>query len=310
MRTAERHTDNTPSFKILSRKNATGKALCGMRGLLAAGVILSAQGVSAVSASADINLTFGTYAADKPTETVRKFKPLLRALEAALTSELGDTVVIHTQIATDYDVGIANLVDREVDFARFGPASYVLAKKQSEGVSILAMEAVKGSKTFKGIIAVHEDSDIQVLTDLEGRTFAFGNKLSTIGRYLSQRELMRAGITSGNLKNFDYLVRHDRVGTAVANQQFDAGALKASTYKKLKFKKNLSLRKIAEFDNVTKPWIARDGLDGSIADALRQALLNMNDPKALKAIKKTGFLAGSDSDYDFVRKAIGEIAAF
>ena len=53
------------------------------------------------SANAELNLTFGTYAADKPTETVRKFKPLLRSLEQALKTELGETVKISIRICSD-----------------------------------------------------------------------------------------------------------------------------------------------------------------------------------------------------------------
>jgi phosphonate transport system substrate-binding protein len=259
--------------------------------------------LSASSAGADIKLTFGTYTADKPTDTVRKIKPVLKYLESSLSRQLGEPVRISTQIAKDYDKGISQLINGKVDFARFGPASYVLAKGKAAQISILAMEAVKGQKMFHGIICVQENSDIQQISDLSGKTFAFGNKLSTIGRYLAQSQLLDAGINGDHLKRYEYLGRHDRVGTAVGNNEFDAGALKLSTFKKLR-KKNVAIRELHRFENVTKPWIARAGLDEKVAAALKNALLGLSDAKVLKAIKKSGFLPGHDGEFKAIREAM------
>ncbi len=260
-------------------------------------------------AEAKINLTFGTYAADKPTDTVRKFRPVLNALEKALARALGEPVAIRSQISLDYNKGIDDLVKGRVDFARFGPASYVMAKEKAPGIRLLAMEAVKGTKTFHGIIAVHTDSPIRKLADLRGHSFAFGSKLSTIGRYLSQMKLVEAGIRARDLEKYEYLGRHDRVGRAVGNGAFDAGALKESTFKKL-VKREVPIRALASFENVTKPWVARAGLPPRIVSALSRVLVALKDPAALKRIKKSGFIEGKDSDYDVIRRAIAKSAEF
>lgn len=254
-------------------------------------------------ARAELNLEFGVYVSDKPTEMVRKFRPVLDALEAAMSGELGEPVHIRMRVAGDYETGIADLVTGVVDFARFGPASYVLAKERNPGLRILAVESEKGTKVFYGIICVAEESSIRTLEDLRGRSFAFGSQRSTIGRYLSQNLLIRHGITAKDLAAYDYLGRHDKVGTAVARQRFDAGALKEGTFKKL-VARGAPIRAIARFPNVTKPWIARGGLAPKVFAALRAALLRMRDPAALKALKKVGFLEGSDDDYTVIRKAM------
>lgn len=285
------------------------KALRTKNSLIAAFAIIAAAALSVTPAVADIKLTFGTYTADKPTDTVRKIKPVLRYLENSLSRQLGEPVHISTQIANDYDKSISQLINGEVDFARFGPASYVHAKGKAEKISILAMEAVKGEKTFHGIICVEESAQIQQISDLSGKTFAFGNKLSTIGRYLAQSQLLDVGIKGEQLKRYEYLGRHDRVGTAVGNKEFDAGALKLSTFNKLR-KKNVAIREIYRFENVTKPWIARAGLEEKVAVALKTALLELSDPTVLKAIKKSGFLAGSDNDYDVIRQAMKKSEQF
>jgi phosphonate transport system substrate-binding protein len=199
--------------------------------------------------------------------------------------------------------GLTDLVEGTVDFARFGPASYVLAKRQEPDLSILAIESQKGVKVFYGIICVREDSDIQAVAQLRGRSFAFGDESSTIGRYLSQLYLLNHGIRVNQLASYAYLGRHDLVGTAVGLGRYDAGALKDNTYFDL-IEAGIPLREIARFPNVTKPWIARAGMAERIKEALATVLLTLDDPVALGALSKDGFLEGDDSDYDTIREAM------
>lgn len=259
--------------------------------------------------NAEIRLVFGTYAADKPTETVRKFKPFLDHLAADMSARLGEPVVIKMHIAKEYDEGIRHLAEGEVDFARFGPASYVLAKDMNPEIDILAMELSKGQKTFSGIIAVHENSDLTELSELAGTSFAFGDELSTIGRYLSQSHLISAGVTSDHLKDYEFLGRHDLVGTAVGAGDYTAGALKESTFNAL-IAEGVPIRSLFEFDNVTKPWLAHSSLPEDVFQAMQASLLSEQNEAALKAIAKDGLTTGTDMDYDFVRRAMAASAKF
>ena len=153
------------------------------------------------------------------------------------------------------------------------------------------------------------DSDITQIGQLRGRTFAFGNKRSTLGRYYPQYELSNVGLTARSLARFEYLGRHDKVGRAVASGEFDAGALSESTFKKL-VKKGIPIRAIAKFPAPTKPWVARAGMSPRVRQALTQALLRMNDPKALKALRANGFMVVTDAEFDGVRKAISRNQRF
>lgn len=268
--------------------------------------VLAAMALAAVTAApakADINLVFGTYAADKPTETVRKYRSFLHYMSQEMTKALGEPVTIRMKIAKDYETGIDHLANGEVDFARFGPASYITVYERNSDVQIIAMESVKGQKRFKGIIAVHADSKIQTLSDLAQHSFAFGNPLSTIGRYLAQSHLIEAGVTSNELSGYEFLGRHDRVGTAVGAGRFTAGALKESTYKKL-VTSGVPIRVLFEFENVTKPWLATSDMDPNVLTAMRQIMLKTTDTEVLGSIAKDGFVDGTDADYDFVRDAM------
>ncbi|MFV1537229.1 PhnD/SsuA/transferrin family substrate-binding protein [Phaeobacter sp. JH204B] len=262
-----------------------------------------------MTARAEITLTFGTYAADKPTVTVKKYRPFLTFLSNRLGEVLGEKVVIRMTVAKEYQEGIDQLANGEVDFARFGPASYVHVMKQNPDIRIVAMESKKGRKRFKGVIVVHRDSTITQLSDLAGLSFAFGDELSTIGRYLAQSQLLEAGIDSGDLHTYEYLGRHDLVGEAVGAGKFTAGALKESTYKKL-IAKGVPIRILASFDNVTKPWLASSTLSEEVLLAMREIMLSSENEEIVRRVSKNGFLQGADSDYDLIRDAMEQSQAF
>jgi len=267
-------------------------------------ICLTMLGYSTV-VHADMTLNFGVYTSDMPSTMVRKFRPVLNQLEKRLTPLLGQPVQIRLQVANSYQRGIADLVNEKVDVSRLGPASYIVAKKQAPGINIIAVESHQGTKVFNGVISVAQDSPIQNEKDLIGKRFAFGNQNSTIGRFLAQQYLLKHGIGAKELGTYEYLDRHDKVGMAVANGLFDAGALKESTFLKL-IKKGKKLRSIAVFPNVTKPWVAKNHLPKNIFIALQQALLGFDPTGSLTQLGKTSFLKGADEDYSEVRTAIDQ----
>ncbi len=261
------------------------------------------------SAQQELHLVFGLYTTDKPTVLVKAFRPILTAIETDLSKSLGISVTIQTHISPTYESGVAALVNGDVDFARVGPASYISATEQNPLLRILALDSKDAAQTTKGVICVHEDSEVKTIADLKGSRFAFGNKESTIGRYLSQAYLLKHGISAQELDHFDYLVRHDRVGHAVANGNFDAGALKEGTFDKLR-KNGLPLRAIARFDNVNKPWIANARMNDDLFTALRRVMFALSAPEAFKAMGRKQFVAGSDSDFREIREAIASNGNF
>ena len=263
----------------------------------------------ATSVHADIQLRFGVYTSDKPTTMVKMFRPVLNALELHLSNKLGEKVAISLQVASTYDIGVDDLVSGRVDFARMGPASYILSQQRNPKIRLLAIESKKGNKVFFGIICIHENSPLNRVEEIRGHSFTFGDEHSTIGRYLSQDLLLEHGITAKDLRSYQYLNRHDRVGTAVGNGLYDAGALKESTFKRLR-EKGVAIRELSRFPNVTKPWIANHKLNDRITSALTEALLELQDPIVLKGLGISGFLATHDEDFVSIRKAIDRNPAF
>jgi ethanolamine ammonia-lyase large subunit len=87
---------------------------------------------------------------------------------------------------------------------------------------------------------------------------------------------------------------------------FDAGAVKEANLEESKGQ----LRAVLTFQNVTKPWVARSGLDPLVGGALRSALLELRDAGALKTLKVSGFSTTSDAEYRAVRLSMQAAEAF
>lgn len=247
---------------------------------------------------ASAKVCFGVYTAENVQTIFKKFTPVRTYLQDYMRDK-GQRVTIENKIYHGYSEAIDALADGDCDFFRFGPASYILAHRKNPDIQLIAIELNDGAKRFNGVIAAHKDSPINTLEDLKGATFAFGNENSTIGRYLSQAALVKAGIHANDLEDLEYLGRHDWVGRAVSEGSYEAGALKEGT-----FNKYPDLKVVVKFPNVTKPWVARSGLDSTILAGLRDGLLNLKDEAILKALKVSGFEATSDDDFDFVRKGM------
>ncbi len=287
-------------FRELHVKHAARR----LTAVLLAGLILWPNAVMA-----NVTLVFGTYSADKPTAMVAQLRPSLDRIAYHLAQILGEDVEINMNIVRTYEAGADLIVSGSVDFMRLGPASYVKVKELSPGITILGMEKKNGKKRFNGVIAVRTDSDITNVAQLRGRSFAFGSASSTLGRYFSQLYLMRHGIRANDLSRYKYLGRHDKVGRAVGVGQYDAGALEGTTFAKL-VAKGIPLRAIATFENSTRPWVARAGMDERIVTGLREALSRLDNDKALLALRFEGFLPGEDSEYEPTREAIRENPRF
>lgn len=261
------------------------------------------------AAEAKETLVFGAYTSEKPLAMVRQLRPSLNAIAERMSEILGEQVEVKMEVAKSYVEGVALLTSGRADFMRLGPASYVSAKQRKNGLELLAVENKKGKKQHAGVICVRADSPIYEISQLRGRSMAFGNSRSTLGRYVAQQRMMQQGIYARTLSRYEYLGRHDKVGQAVASGQYDAGALSESTFKKL-VKKGVPIRDIAKFDTMTRAWVAKAGMKPRVLKALRQTLLTLDDKKALKALRFDGFLMARDSEFDEVRKAIGENARF
>ena len=265
-------------------------------------LIISASKAVPTDQGETLHLSFGVYQTDKATVMYRKFVPVIESIQNIMSGETGKSVEIELIIFKTYQQALEAIVDGSIDFVRFGPSSYIIAKKRNPEIKLLAMEHKNGMKKFQGVIITTADSPIKSLETIKGKSFAFGDINSTIGRYLVQAELVEAGIHKSDLMASKYLNRHDLVAKAVQLGDFDVGSVKKSTFEK--YNRDGQLRVIHSFENITKPWIARSGLESTVFKAIQDAMYSIIDSEALNSLKISGFVPTSDLDYDFVRKGM------
>ncbi|HIB00537.1 MAG TPA: hypothetical protein EYO31_01260 [Phycisphaerales bacterium] len=102
--------------------------------------------------------------------------------------------------------------------------------------------------------------------------------------------------------------RHDLVAKAVITGTHDAGALKASTYKKLCDPEEIAI--IKSFANVTKPWVARGELPEDIRSAITASLLQLDNPEIIGELGCSGFTEASPKDYEIIRQGMKNATLF
>jgi phosphonate transport system substrate-binding protein len=274
--------------------------------------LFSALAIAAAAAAAPaqppIHISLGIYSFRKPTDVWKQFQPVTVELTRLVTKQLGEKAEVELHVTQTYEECLEAFVAGEIDIVRFGPASYVLAQARNPKVQLLASE--REDSRGVGLIVVREDSPFTTLADLAGKRFAFGDNQSTIGCYLSQAELMQAGITAKDLASFSFLDKHDAVFKAVEIGDYEAGALHLDLFKELNETATHKLRVLHAFDNVPKAWVARAGLDKTVLKALTASLLALDNAEALKTLKVPGFQMTCDSDFDTVRKGMQKAEQF
>jgi len=264
------------------------------------------QSPSAYPGKELLHLKFGVYTFQTPSVMAKKFSPLLSALEASAADRLGRPVRIDSTIYRSYTNGHAGLLSGEVDFMRLGPASYVLMKQKRDGVSLLVAE----ENPIQCKIFTRANSGIETLKELKGKRFAFGDPESTFGTILAKAALWRAGIRARDLSTNSHFPSHDKVAEAVLSNgtnRHDAGSANLVVL-------GPNVKVLHGFTNIIlrMPYVARDGIDPAVAQALKDVLLAPHSPSVLTNLdpKLTGFREVSDQEYDSLREEMKEASQF
>ena len=243
-------------------------------------------------------LILGSVAMDIPAVMHKRLSPLTDYL----SERLGMPVTL--RLSPNMGVAIDDVATGKVDISYLTPVAYLKANKKG-GAKIIAKTVTAGKASFQLMIVVKEDSKIKTVSDLRGKSFAFGDK-----RALLQRAaVVGSGVTLEELGSLEFIGHYDNIASAVMHGDFDAGILKDTTAFKWKDKGlrvlystpdlppyNVAVSKNVNQDLMDKITEAFVTLDGDNAEHL----------KVIKALDKkyNGFAATSDSEYDVVRKLV------
>ena len=226
-----------------------------------------------VSAAAADVLKVSAIPDEAPTELLRKFAPLGKYLEA----EIGMPVEFFP--VTDYAAVVEGLAAKKLDMAWLGGFTFVQARIKT-GNAIPIVQRAEDEKFISRFITA-QDSGINSLADLKGKTFAFGSVSSTSGHLMPRYFLLQATIDPDkDFKSVAFSGAHDATVAWVESGRVQAGVLNGSVWDRLVEQKKVDVSKVKVFAT-TPPyydynWTVRGDLDPKLVKKLADAFLKLD----------------------------------
>ncbi len=151
---------------------------------------------------------------------------------------------------------------------------------------------------------IWEDSGIDDISDLRGKSFGYVDKASASGYLYADYSIKQAGLKpERDLGSIAFAGSHDNVIKGVLAGDFDAGATYNEAFEKAE-KNGVDTRKlkiISKTGNIQKDAIAfSKRLSPELLEKIGKAFVEFNDFNGLNT-PVTGFVEGKDSNYDLIR---------
>jgi phosphonate transport system substrate-binding protein len=243
---------------------------------------------------------------EAPTELQRKFKPL----GAYLEKETGLKVVFTP--VSDYAAVVEGLAAKKIDLAWLGGFTFVQAKLRTKGEAQPIVQRAE-DEVFTSKFIVPADSPVRSLSELKGKTFAFGSPSSTSGHLMPRFFLLQDGIDPDkDFARIAFSGAHDATVAFVASGRAEAGVLNASVMDKLLEKGDANAGRVRVIAT-TPPyydynWTVRPGLDAALREKIARAFLKLDptDPahKELMALQRASkFVRTTTANYDGIERA-------
>lgn len=247
-------------------------------------------------------LRMGVIPTEGAADTAKRFLPLTDHLKKTL----GVDVEVFT--ASDYAGIITAMANKHIEFAYFGPKSYVEAAEKANAEAVAMEISMDGEPGYYGIIISKKDSGITTLEQAKGKTFAFTDPNSTSG-FLVPNVLFARDL---KVKPQDYFSQvkfsgsHGASILAVKNGDIQVVATNTEDMSRMEEKGAASMK---DFNLVWKselipgsPYAVRADMPVSLKAAFTGALMLFNnDKEGMQKLQIGGFLPANDASYDIIR---------
>ncbi len=230
-----------------------------------------------------------------------------------LTEQLG--VEVHYIPVKSYAAAITAFRNDQVQLAWFGGLSGVQARRLVPGSEALAQGYE--DQFFKSYIIANTRTGLTpedgLSDELRGKTFTFGSKGSTSGRFL--REHFDAA-PDEVFSRVGFSGDHSRTIVQVETGAYEVGAVNYAVWDSMQAAGKIDDSKVQViWTTPTYPdyqWTIRGDVDArygeGFKDKVRSALLQIDDPDLLASFPRKSFVAADNADYapiEDTAKAIG-----
>lgn len=220
--------------------------------------------------------------------------------------------------SSDYDELVNLFIEDKVDLAYMGGYTFIQSHARHKAVP-LVMRGI--DRRFTSYFLAAGGSTAQHIDDFRGKTFSFGNRLSTSGhmmpRYFMQQNLeivpeeFFGEITfSGTHDKTVYLVRDGYADLGVANAEIIKAMLEDGRLQKEDLRIIWETPPFADY-----VWAVQSHLPEEVKNQLRDAFLGLDineehDQKILQGVGARVFLPAGMSDFDALEQVAESLQLF
>jgi len=211
--------------------------------------------------------------------------------------------------SVDYAALVTAFQRGEIQLAWFGGLTGVQARNLVPEAEAFAQRPI--DEKFKSVFIAHENSEINSLEDLQGKSFTFGSESSTSGHLMPRYFMMQAGIDADQALDGkpNYSGSHDKTYKLVESGAYEAGALNISVWEAAVKEGKVDDSKVKVF--YTTPEYFDYNWTVNIADEeskkkIKDAILTMSkeDSEIMDLLQTDRFIETNNQNY----QAIEEVA--
>ncbi len=258
-------------------------------------------------------IRLGILPEESPSRMAARYQPFLDYLETFLGHP------VELVFGPDFSAMIDALEHREIEVTKLGPFAYIQAAERIGAELFVQGVRDASAPTYRSYIITREDSGVQTLDDLRGRSFLWVDPDSTSG-YLFPRALLIGELESsereldGIFSRVGFSGGHDASVRYVIDRLVDAAAVSDSQVQRMRqggYPGIDSIVAIAETRPIPRsPEVYRRDLPDTLKNALRTAYLQYDDPVFLEAHNyHDGYIPIDDEAYDVVRETVGRLGS-
>lgn len=237
---------------------------------------------------------------------LRNYTPLARALSIAL----GRRVVIETD--RNFFSFMQRVYAKEFDLVYLNQSQYVKAHRIA-GYQAIAKICESSACTISALIITRDDSGLNQVSDLRGKTIAFGDPEAVVSYVLAKSILRSAGLNGSDYREI-FTKNPPNALLAVYNGTAQAAGIGAPLLQRPEILRKVDVKRLhilAESQPIPQlPLAVRADLDKRLVQRLLAALLELpaaaGGPAVLEKMGALRVDAATDTDYAVVIRLMAD----
>ncbi|MEB3887085.1 phosphate/phosphite/phosphonate ABC transporter substrate-binding protein [Lyngbya sp. CCY1209] len=226
-------------------------------------------------------------------QKIRQFQPMADYLAENLGEY--DIGAGEVKVAPNLEAIAAMLKSGEVDIYFDSPYP-AMRVSDASGAEPVLRRWKGGNAEYFGVIFIRKDSGIESIEDLQGRTIAFEEDVSTSGYFLPLNYLIDAGFNPVQKASPLDDVAPDEIGYVFSNDDentiqwvisgnVEAGAADLPTFMAIPEESRSALKILAETEKLARHIVlVRPGMDPELVEGIKAVLMDMDKTPAGQAV--------------------------